>query len=340
MNRFIVRWCGAELPILLIALILLATTLAKAEEAAELLPRDPAGWLNSPPLTTDALKGKGVVLWFFEETCPSCRGKWPGMYDLAKRYEGQPVVFIAVNSGNSPAEVSQYAKEVKLTWPVIVDPSRQLEKLWMNSEISLQNIHQCELILPSGQKRSGQWNDLDASVKTALEGASWKLDPKSIPAVFLPTWQAVELGNYAGAANLLKKGLATRNAEVKEAATRVNDFVQGELRSAVEMAAKTRQEGDAWRAYQLYRGVNTSFAGYDLPAEVASAQKELAIDAKVKRQLDAAKALEAIQKSSAAARTDVARKRVLDRLQQLATQFAETDAGMDARRFLDNNAQR
>src|SRR5215475_14011153 len=79
---------------------------AGAAEAAELLPSEAAVWLNSPPLTVDALKGKGVFLWFFEETCPTCRGKWPGLYELARRFEGQPVVFIAVNSGNSPVEVA------------------------------------------------------------------------------------------------------------------------------------------------------------------------------------------------------------------------------------------
>jgi thiol-disulfide isomerase/thioredoxin len=308
-----------------------------ADEASELLPRDPTAWLNSPPLTTEALKGKGIVLWFFEETCPRCREKWPGLVELAKRYEGQPVVFIAVNSGNPPAEVGQYAKEVKLTWPIIVDPSRQFEKEFLTSEISLQNIHQCELILPTGQKRHGQWNNLDASVKTALEGAAWKIDPKTIPTVFLPTWQQVELGNYAAAANLLKKGLVTKNEEVKEAATRVNDFVQKELHSAVEHALQTRRAGDVWQAYQLYRGIQSSFAGYDLPPEVASAAKELAGEVRVKRQLDAAKSLESIQKSFVTARTDVARKKVVDRLQQFAAQFSDTDAGKNAQRMLDTS---
>jgi len=90
-------------------------TQATAADTTELLPRDPTAWLNSPPLSVDALKGKGVVLWFFEEQCPRCRAKWPGMYELAKRFEGQPVVFIAVNSGTSPIEVAQYAREVRLT---------------------------------------------------------------------------------------------------------------------------------------------------------------------------------------------------------------------------------
>jgi thiol-disulfide isomerase/thioredoxin len=336
------KWI-ANCPCMLIAFCLATVLLPlwplSAADTTELLPRDPASWVNSPPLTTDALKGKGVVLWFFEETCPRCREKWPAMYDLAKRYEGQPVVFIAVNSGNSPAEVAQYAREVKLTWPIIVDPGRQFEQQWLDNPISLQNIHQCELILPSGSKMQGQWNNLEGSVKTALDGASWKIDPKTIPAVFLSTWQQVELGNYAAAANLLKKGLVTKNPEVKEAATRVNDFVQREMRSAVELAAKTRRDGDTWEAYQLYRGINSSFAGYDLPPEVAAAQKDLASEVKVKRQLDAAKSLEAIQKSFATARSDAARKKAIDRLQQFTTQFSDTDAGRNAKRMLEGNAR-
>ena len=70
------------------------------ESSEQLLPANPAMWLNSPPLTAETLKGKGVVLWFYEEQCPSCRKKWPDMYAVAKKFEGEPVVFIAVNSGN------------------------------------------------------------------------------------------------------------------------------------------------------------------------------------------------------------------------------------------------
>jgi len=309
-------------------------TQATAADTTELLPRDPTAWLNSPPLSVDALKGKGVVLWFFEEQCPRCRAKWPGMYDLAKRFEGQPVVFIAVNSGTSPIEVAQYAREVKLTWPIIVDPSRQYEKLWWDQEISLQNIHQVGLILPTGGQQPGRWDDLEGSVKTALEGASWKIDPKTIPAVFLPTWQSIELGNYAAAASLVKKGLVTKNPEVKAAATKVNAFVQSEIQSATERAAKARSDGDAWRAYQLYNGITNSFVGYDLPAEISAALKDLQSDSKVKREVAAAKALEGIQKSLLAARSDTARKRIASRLEQFISQYADSEAAVSARQLI------
>ncbi len=334
-------FCWRTALVLTFAILLVAPRrpLSAADEAAELLPRDPAAWLNSAPLTADSLKGKAAFLWFFEEQCPKCRGKWPSMYELAKQYTGQPIVFIAVNSGNSPADVEQYAREVKLNWPIIVDPSRQFEKLWLNQPISLQNIHQVGLLLSSGRKQSGRWDNLDDSVKTALQGAAWKIDPQTIPPIFMPTWQQVELGNYTAAANLLKKGLVTKNAEVKAAAERVNDFVQSEIRSAAEQAAQVRQQGDAWRAYQRYLSMSRTFAGYDLPAEVAAAQKELANDPKVKRELEAAKVLDGIQRSALVARTDSARKKIATRLELLTTQFADTDAAKQAQQFFSGQSQ-
>jgi thiol-disulfide isomerase/thioredoxin len=322
-----------------IAVLCAAAGTMAADTPASLLPTNPSMWLNSPPLSAEALKGKGVFLWFYEEGCPTCRAKWPGMYELAKKYQGQPVVFIAVNSGNSPAEVAQYAREVKLSWPIIVDPTREFEKRYMDNEISLQNIHQCQLILPSGKKTNGQWSDLEGSVQKALAGASWKIDPQTIPAPFLPTWQQVELGNYRAAADLLKKGLVTKNAEVKEAATRVNAFVQDQIRLEVEAAAKARQDGDAWRAYQLYTGVANTFAGHDLPAEATAAQKELANDAGVKRQIEATKSLDAIKKIIPTAKTETVRKRIIARLQQLTTQFPETEAATEAQRLAGQLAQ-
>src|SRR5262249_25088339 len=145
------------------------------------------------------------------------------------------------------------------------------------------------LLLPSGKKAMGSWSDLDGSVQTALKGAAWKVDPKTVPAIFQPTWRLVELGKYAAAASLLKKGLTTSNSEVKEAAKRVQAIVQAEIDVAAEKAGQARQAGDAWSAYKQYTALTATFSGYDLPSGVAGAAKELASDEKVKRQLEAAK---------------------------------------------------
>jgi len=220
---------------------------------------------------------------------------------------------------------------------VIVDPTREFEKLWLDSEISLQNIHQLGIILPSGGKTMGDWSNFEASVQKAAEGASWKIDPKTIPVAFQPTWRLVEMGKYSAAASMVKKGLVTKNEEVKEAATRVNAFVQEELNAAAERAGKLREQGDAWQAYRAYSELAASFAGYDLPPEVSAAQKELAADEQVKQQLDAAKTLESIKKTFPP-KTDLAKKRIVRRLEQLVEQFPATEAAKEAQSILDQAA--
>jgi len=314
-----------------------AQNAATGGSSGQLLPANPAMWLNSPPLTAETLKGKGVVLWFYEEQCPNCRKKWPDMLAVAKKYEGEPVVFIAVNSGNPPDEVEQYARGVNLPWPVIVDPTRDFEKQWLDNEISLENIHQLRLILPSGQKAVANSNDFEGAVHKAAEGAAWNIDPKTIPVAFQPTWRLVEMGKYAAASAMVKKGLATKNEEVKEAATRVNDFVQKELKSATEQARELREQGDAWKAYRAYNELVVNYAGYDVPPEVAAATKELAADPKVKAQLSAAKTLESIKKSFPP-KTDAGTKRIIRGLQQLVKEFPETDAAAEAKLFMDRAA--
>lgn len=39
-----------------------------AQEQTVDLPSNPAQWLNSPPISLSAMKGKGAVLYFFEES--------------------------------------------------------------------------------------------------------------------------------------------------------------------------------------------------------------------------------------------------------------------------------
>ena len=79
----------------LLALILTVESSFAAE--APPLPSDPGVWINSPPLSVQQLKGKAVFLYFFEETCPRCREKWPALMEKSAEFKNQPIIFIAVN---------------------------------------------------------------------------------------------------------------------------------------------------------------------------------------------------------------------------------------------------
>jgi peroxiredoxin len=297
------------------------------------LPDQPAAWVNSVPISLSALKGKAAVLWFYEEQCPNCKKKWPALMATAKQYEGKPIVFIAVSSGTSRYEVEQYAREVGLKWPVIVDSTRQLEKLCGINEISLQNVHQLGMILPSGQFKPGDWNDVPGSAEKALADAKWKVDPAGIPSTMKAAWMAIEFGNPAAAATTVKKGLTSPKPEIKEAAGKLHEAVQTEAQESLTLAEQWLEGKQPWEAYKVYAGVKERFGNYDLPTDVAAKMKELEADSKVKNEVAANKQLEAAAKLMRNASASSQRSAVT-RLKKLVLDYSGTEAAVEAQAFL------
>jgi peroxiredoxin len=313
--------------------LLVAGTAASAADESFRLPDQPAAWVNSPPISLAALQGKSAVLWFFEEQCPNCKKKWPALQAAAKQFEGKPIVFIAVNSGNSRYEVEQYAREVGLRWPVIVDPTRQFEKLCGINEISLQNIHQLGMILPSGQFKQGDWNDIPGSAAKALEGAAWKVDPAAIPSALKAAWTAVEFGNPAAAATAVKKGLNSPKPDIQQAAGKLHEAVQTEAQESLKLAEQWLEGNGPWEAYKVYAGVKERFAGYDLPVDVTAKMKELESGSQVKNEVAAGKALDAAAKMLRSNSASSQRSAVT-RLKKLVSDYANTEAAAQAQQFL------
>jgi hypothetical protein len=246
--------------------------------------------------------------------------------ELSKKYEGEPVVFIAVNSGNSRQEVEQYARQVRVPWPIIVDSTREFEKLSNVGEISLQNIYQVRYIDASGKLNMGSIQDMDETVKRALAGASWKVDPAGMPLSLRPAWQAVELGNYAVAAPVIKKALNDRKEEVKLAAAKLDTFLQDELQKEIDSVATAT---DKWTAYKTMLSIMERYKGFTLPDDFKSKGSELHADAEVKAQLDAMKAFEAIKKGLTSGSPAV-RKKSADKLDDFITDHAGTEAAEEA----------
>jgi peroxiredoxin len=306
---------------------------AAAADDSFRLPDQPAAWVNSPPISLSALKGKSAVLWFYEEQCPNCKKKWPALQAAAKQFEGKPIVFIAVNSGNSRYEVEQYAREVGLKWPVIVDPARQFEQLCGIKEISLQNVHQLGTILPDGRFRQGDWNDIPGSANKALEGAAWKVAPAGIPAPLKSAWLAVEFGNPAAAATAVKKGLNSPKADIQEAAGKLHEAVQTEAQESLTLAEQWLEGKQSWEAYKVYAGVKERFAGYELPTDVAAKLKELEANNQVKNEVAAAKALEGAAKMLRSNSASTQRSAVT-RLKKLVLDYANTEAAAQAQQYL------
>jgi peroxiredoxin len=328
-------WCGL---VVLGGLIWAVSSPAVAQEVASAaapfrLPDQSAVWVNTGPISVAALKGKAAVLWFYEEQCPNCRNKWPGLYETAKSFEGKPIVFIAVNSGNPRSEVEQYAREVNLRWPVIVDTARQFEKQCGVNEVSLQNIFELGMILPDGTFARGNPGDVAGAAEKALSGASWKVDPAEVPAALRPAWQAVEFGNPAAGASLIKRNLNSPKPDLKAAATKLHDSIQTEIRAEVASATEALTANRKWAAYEILSGVKSRFVGYEFPAEVADKLKELTADDEINREIVADKTLEAAQKQILT-RTPAALRNAALRLRRLVADYPGTDAAAQAEALL------
>jgi thiol-disulfide isomerase/thioredoxin len=100
---------------------------APAPAVAPELPSLPnAAWLNSPPLTLKALRGRPVLVEFWTFDCSNCRNSLPWMKSIHDRYAPQGLAVIAVHSPELEHErnltaVAAHVKSLGIHYPVLVD---------------------------------------------------------------------------------------------------------------------------------------------------------------------------------------------------------------------------
>jgi thiol-disulfide isomerase/thioredoxin len=324
--------CASRMGLVFAFLVAGANVLGATEEPSVALPSNAGNWINSSPITLPTLAGKGAVVYFFEEECPRCRARWPELMALSKKYEDQPVAFVAVNSGTDRAALMNYAKQNKVGWPIIVDGSRELERAAGVNEISLSNIFQVRVIRPDGKMIPARWDDLDGAVQLALKGAAWKNDPTDIPESMRPASRALEFGNYAAAGPLIVKGRSSPDAATKKGAEKLMGIVQPKIDADLAAAKASMAAGDKWTALNKYSDLAQQFQGFTLPPEAITQRNALINDSQVKAIKKASNDLEGVQHLLAVTPTldDIQRKRVGPMLKQIAKDAAGTEYAKQA----------
>ena len=84
------------------------------------------GWINSPPLTAEALRGKVVLVDFWTYSCINCLRTLPWLRAWADKYKDAGLVVVGVHSPEfafekRPANVSQAVKDLHLGYPIAID---------------------------------------------------------------------------------------------------------------------------------------------------------------------------------------------------------------------------
>lgn len=140
------NWLLAAFGVLAATLTLSAGALAQESKPEEKesdpkieAPEFPAGlkWLNSPPLTLQGLRGKVVLIDFWEYTCVNCIRTFPYLKSWHEKYKDKGLVIIGVHTpefefAKEEANVAKGAKKFGLTWPMVNDRDFMVWRTWGN----------------------------------------------------------------------------------------------------------------------------------------------------------------------------------------------------------------
>lgn len=296
------------------------------------LPAAAEQWANSSPLTYDGMKGKAVVFWYFEEKCPSCAKKWVGLKELAEAHADDPVLFVGVNSGTEPRQLAAYMDQHGIDWPVIADVDRSFEQASGINEISLQNIHQVKVLTADGSFVNGRWNDLPATVETALQGAAWKTKYDRLNPAFHAAARRMEYGDYRPAARAIAAGLKDKSPEIKKTAAQLQGAIEKKMTTAIAEAT-AGSDGDLWVRFTALEAVSDQFAPHKLPKAAAAELKTLERDLTVQKELKAAKAV-AANEDLLASEEPRDRQRAVKVLNKVVETYPETRGAAKAKELL------
>ena len=123
------------------ALLLAPPTPAQPKVGNE-APDFPAGlFSDGNDYRLSDLRGRAVVLFFYESQCPRCKGSIPERNELIKAFEGKPVKFIAVAASDPLGAAAGYGRETKLQMPIFADSLGLMEARY-GQQLSLNNIWQ------------------------------------------------------------------------------------------------------------------------------------------------------------------------------------------------------
>jgi thiol-disulfide isomerase/thioredoxin len=126
-HRYRLGLRGALRIILFSALSVCGVSVASDEHLApELTHRSASEWVNSPPQSLAALRGRPVLIEFWAYECSNCLNTLPWLKSTQQQFANRDLAIIGVHSPELPQEqvpanVREAVKRFKITYPVMLD---------------------------------------------------------------------------------------------------------------------------------------------------------------------------------------------------------------------------
>jgi len=86
--------------------------------------------LDSKKISLKDFRGKLVFLNFWATWCVPCREEMPAMEKLYQEFKEKNFLVLAVNVKDRKQDAVNFAKELKLSYPIVIDPDAQVGLLY------------------------------------------------------------------------------------------------------------------------------------------------------------------------------------------------------------------
>jgi cytochrome c biogenesis protein CcmG, thiol:disulfide interchange protein DsbE len=88
------------------------------------------GAIDARPISLSSLQGKVVVVNFWATWCLECRQEMPALERLHRELATQGLAIVGINVREKMETVQRYAKELSLTFPLVLDPDGKMNTLY------------------------------------------------------------------------------------------------------------------------------------------------------------------------------------------------------------------
>jgi len=137
-------------------------------------------WLNSPPLTLRELRGKVVLIDFWEYTCINCIRTFPYLRRWNELYGPLGLVVIGVHTpefdfAKDPARVADAAKRFKFTFPIAVDSEREIWAAFDNNAWPAKYLIDKDGRIAFSHLGEGDYAEFERHIQELLKEANPKL---------------------------------------------------------------------------------------------------------------------------------------------------------------------
>ncbi|HKE92727.1 MAG TPA: cytochrome c biogenesis protein DipZ [Povalibacter sp.] len=133
-------------------------------------------WLNSPPLTSDSLRGKVVLIDFWTYSCINCLRALPYVKAWYERYKDQGFIVIGVHAPEfafekSEANVRQAVKQFGVQYPVALDNDYAIWRAFNNQYWPAHYFIDAEGRIRGHHFGEGNYDESEALIRTLLDEA-------------------------------------------------------------------------------------------------------------------------------------------------------------------------